>query len=276
MQVLLLLLAGLAGGFIAGLIGVGGGIIFAPVLFFYFQAIGVDPTVLAPLTIGSSLFCTLLASLASAWFQVRRQAVLRPVALSVGVCSALAVFLMTRYVTTQPWYDDEAFQVVFSLVLLTVVARMVFSKRKKRTDPDGPVAPPPQRYPWPVLAATGTVAGAVSSAAGVGGGVVLVPAYNSFLQIPIHLAVGTSSATIVLIAFVGVVTYVATGWGAPVPESALGYVDVGRALLLAGPAVLTARLGVWTAHRIHTVALRWSFAAIAAFVAGRLLWDALA
>lgn len=272
MQLLLLLLAGLAGGFIAGLIGVGGGVIFAPVLFFYFQAIGVDPSVLAPLTIGSSLFCTLLAAVASAWFQVRKQSIIPRVALSVGVFSIVAVFLVTRFVTTQPWYDEEAFQVVFSVVLLTVVVRMVFSKRT-RTAPDQPVAASDSR--WPALATTGTVAGAVSAAAGVGGGVVLVPAYSNFLKIPIHLAVGTSSATIVLIALSGVVTNMIAGWGAPVPATAVGYVDVGRALLLAAPAVLTARLGVWTAHRINTTALRWSFAVIAAFVATRLLWNAL-
>ncbi len=273
MSLLFLILAGLIGGFLAGLIGVGGGIVFAPVLFFYFQAAGVDPAVLPPLTIGTSLLCTLLASLASAWFQLRRGAVLGPVALSVGAFSALAVFLTTRYVTTQPWYDKEAFQIVFSLVLLTVVARMVLSRARR---PDGGTeSPPPRHHPWPMLAAAGTAAGAVSSAAGVGGGVVLVPAYNSFLKIPIHYAVGTSSATIVLIAAVGVVTYVATGWSAPVPTSALGFVDVGRALLLAVPAVPAARLGVWTAHRIPTTALRRSFAAIAAFVALRLLWNAL-
>src|SRR5690554_2133995 len=99
---LLLVAAGLAAGFIAGLIGVGGGIIFAPVLFFYYQAIGVDPAVVTQLTIGSSLLCTLIAALMSTWVQHRKGAIVPRVALQVGVFSAVAVILMTRFVTTQP------------------------------------------------------------------------------------------------------------------------------------------------------------------------------
>lgn len=274
MSVLLLLGAGLAGGFVAGLIGVGGGIIFAPVLFFFFEGIGISAEVIAPLTIGSSLFCTLLASLASGWFQLRKRAVLRQVALRVGLFSAVAVFLMSRFVTTQPWYDGTAFQVVFSCILLVVVARMVLTRPRQEVPPARAVGVR-RSFGWPLLAGTGTVAGAVASAAGVGGGVVLVPAYHHGLRLPMHTSVGTSSATIVLISAVGVVNYMVMGWGVAGPATAVGYVDAGHGLLLALPALVTARLGVWTAHRINTRALRLSFALIAAVVAVRLLWRAL-
>lgn len=271
-HLLLLLGAGLAAGFVAGLIGVGGGIIFAPVLFFYYQAIGIPSTVVAPLTIASSLFCTLIAAFISAWAQYRRSAVVTRVALSVGVFSALAVYLMTRFVTTQPWYDGTVFQMVFSTVLLVLVTRMVV---RPRVDPGLAQGGRP-RLGWPVLVGTGTAAGAVAAAAGVGGGVVLVPAYSHFFGLPIHVATGTSSATIVLVSLAGVVNYAWLGQGEPVPELAVGYVDVLRATLLAVPAMLTAHLGVWTAHRINRRALRLSFATLAGIVAVRLLWDALA
>ena len=61
-MLVLLLLAGALGGFVAGLVGVGGGIIFGPVLFFVFQAAGITDPVLTPLTLGSSLLCTFAAS----------------------------------------------------------------------------------------------------------------------------------------------------------------------------------------------------------------------
>ncbi|MEX0822612.1 MAG: sulfite exporter TauE/SafE family protein [Rhodothermales bacterium] len=270
-HLMLLVGAGLAAGFVAGLIGVGGGIIFAPVLFFYYQAIGISSTVIAPLTIGSSLFCTLIAAAISTWAQYGKQAVVSRIALSVGLFSALAVFLMTRFVTTQPWYDGTVFQVVFSTVLLVLITRMIARPRVDAGDADGR----DRRHGWPVLAGTGTVAGAVASAAGVGGGVVLVPAYSHFLGLPIHVATGTSSATIVLISLVGVLNYALLGLGADVPDLAVGYVDAVRGLLLAVPAMVTAHLGVWTAHRINRRALRLSFAALAGIVAVRLLWDAL-
>lgn len=271
---MLLLLAGLVAGFIAGLVGVGGGIIFAPVLFFYFQAAGVSAAVLTPLTLGSSLLCTLLVALASAYHQHRRGAVLPRLMVIVGLCSAVAVYLTTRFVTTQPWYTPAVFQILFSVVLLTVVARMLWKQPGASSDAAGPAAADASQHTLAALFGTGTAAGAVSSAVGVGGGVVLVPAYNSFLQIPIHKAVGTSSATIVLISLAGVLTYGLRGLAVDVPATALGYIDV-RALLLCLPALLTARWGVQAAHRFNVRALQAAFGLVAVLVAGRLLWTAL-
>ncbi len=272
LHLLILLGAGLAAGFVAGLIGVGGGIIFAPVLFFHYQAIGVPADVIAPLTIGSSLFCTLLAAIASAWTQYSKDAVVTRVALTVGLFSAFAVYLTTRFVTTRPWYDGDTFQVVFSLVLLSVVARMVV----RRSAPGGRVVESAHvDHPWPILAGAGTIAGAVSAAAGVGGGVVLVPTYSHFMRMPIRVATGTSSATIVIISVVGVTNYVVLGWGDTDLYGAVGYVDILRGLVFAVPSLLTAHLGVHLAHRINQRALRMSFAGIASLVAVRLLVDAL-
>lgn len=272
MHVALLLGAGLGAGFIAGLIGVGGGVVFTPVLLFYFQHIGIPPEIVPELTIGTSLFCTLIAALASARYQYRRGAVAGRTAVGVGLSSALAVFLMTLLVTTKPWYDATVFQVIFGLLLLVVVGRMVLERRRRSI----PIAPVRPRWSWPTLFATGSAAGAVASAAGVGGGVVLVPAYNRFMQMPIHRAVGTSSATIVLISLAGIASYAVLGWNAPVPSpAAIGYVDVGRALLLSIPAVLSARLGVWASHRLPTRPLQLAFAAVALFVGGRMLYGAL-
>ncbi|ACY47031.1 sulfite exporter TauE/SafE family protein [Rhodothermus marinus] len=266
---LLLLGIGLLGGFLAGLVGVGGGIVFAPVLFFYFQAIGVPASVVTPLTLGTSLFCTLLASLSSAWFQYRRQAVVPAVALGAGLFSALAITLTTRYVTTQPWYNGTAFRLVFGLVLLSVALRML------RGEAHNPGTTPTFRLRWPVLAGAGTVAGAVAAAAGVGGGIILVPLYHRLLGLPMHRAVGTSSATIVLISLVGILSYALSSPAASPGMPTLGHVDVLHGLLLAVPATISARFGVQTAHRLRTVWLRRIFAVLALFIAGRLLLQAL-
>ncbi len=272
----LLLGGGLAAGFVAGLIGVGGGVIFAPVLFFYYQAIGVAPDIIAPLTIGSSLFCTLLAAIASAWTQYGQKAVITRIALTVGLFSAMVVFLMTRFVTTQPWYDGKVFQVVFSLVLLSVVVRMVSSRGgSEASGGQDDMERLAEHHRWPVLAGAGSVAGAVSAAAGVGGGIVLVPVYTQVMGLPIHVASGTSSATIVLISLIGIINYAVLGMGETTVYGAIGYVDVLRALILAVPSLFTANIGVRLAHRINQRALRLSFAAVAAVVAVRLLFEAM-
>ena len=271
-HLVLLVAAGLSGGFVAGLFGVGGGIVFAPVLFFYYQQIGVSPEALAPLTIGSSLFCTMITAAASAWVQYGKKAVVSRVAVIVGLFSAAIVLLMTRWITTRPWYDGQAFQIVFSIVLLALVVRMVV---RFESEPEKDVFDP-QRLGGGTLAGTGTAAGAIASAAGVGGGVVLVPAYNHFLRLPMHIATGTSSATIVFISLAGILAYGWLGQEANTPELTLGYVDAIRGLFLAVPATFTARLGVRTAHRLNQRMLQLLFAALAGIVALRLLWDVAA
>lgn len=278
MDIVLLVGAGAVAGFVAGLIGVGGGIIFTPVLALFFAAQGVADALVPKLAIGSGLFCTLIAALVSARAQHRKQAVDWRMAASVGVAAALPVALMVVFVTTKPWYDATVFQVAFAAVLLFVVGRMVRAALgggggggEAKTAPAGTGGPPSVS----LLAGTGSVAGAVSSAVGVGGGVVLVPAYHSGLGLPIHRAVGTSSATIIFISTVGVCTYAVMGWGTGAVPGALGYVDVPHAALLSLPALVTARLGVLAAHRVNTTGLRLAFASLAGLVAVRLLWGAV-
>lgn len=270
LQAVLLGIAGLRAGAIAGLVGVGGGVIFTPMLFFVYGVLDVPPDVRTPLTVGTGLFCTGLAAGTSAFHHARRGAVAGRMALGVGLASAVAVGLVSRFAVTQPWYDATLFQLLFAAVLLIVVVRMV------RADTDAAPSPENASSRWVAWIGTGSAAGTVASAVGVGGGVVLVPAYHRWLRLPMRRAVGTSSATIVLISALSVLAYALLGTEvAGRPGLALGYVDVGTGLLLAGPAVLGAQGGAALAHWVETNVLRWSFAVLALVLAGRLVWGAV-
>ena len=274
-NILILGTAGLVGGFVAGLLGVGGGIIFAPVLLFFYQATGVPADLVVPLTAGSSLFCTLMAALSGTYSQVKLGMVRSRVVWIAGLFAAATVTLTTLFVTTQSWYDQRTFGIVLAVILLLAVVRML---RKRRGGADGApieMRDEADRVPVPGLAVAGAAAGTVASAAGVGGGIVLVPVYNQLLRLPLKEAAATSMATIVLISLSGVAIYALSGLGAGTPSTALGYVDFGQAVWLAIPAILTARLGVNVAARVNVLAIRWGFAALATVVALRLIWRAL-
>ena len=266
--------AGLAGGFVAGLLGVGGGIIFSPVLLFYYQAAGVPDAFIVPMTAGSSLFCTLVAALSGTYSQLKLDTVRNRVVWIAGVFAAAGVTATTLLVTTEPWYDKEVFGLVLAGLLLLAVWRML--RRRRKGGEPVVMREEGERVPVPRLAAAGAAAGAVASAAGVGGGIVLVPVYNQLLRLELKEAAATSMATIVLISLSGVVVYALSGLGAGTPGTAVGYVDFGRAVWLAGPAILTARLGVKVAARVNVQAIRWGFAALATIVALRLIWRAVA
>ena len=265
-----LILVGAAGGFVAGLVGVGGGVIFGPALFFTFAAAGVEDPILTPLTLGSSLLCTFAASASGTVAQLREGAVDRRTALVSGAFAALAVVVAGRFVATQPWYDKNAFQVLLAVLLGVVVVRMLGQSDRAEV-----LEAPPAQRGTSALAGIGAAAGSLAALAGIGGGVVLVPLFNAVVRLPMRVASGTSTAAITLITAVGVATYVILGLNQPVPDGALGFVDLRGAAALALPAIVTARLGVATAHRVNVRAIRLSFAAVAAVVAVRLVWNVL-
>ena len=265
-----LILVGAVGGFVAGLVGVGGGVIFGPALLFAYQAAGIEDPILTPLVVGSSLLCTFAASASGTVAQLRADAVDRRTALVAGGFAAVAVVLVGRFVSTQPWYDKDAFQVLLAVLLGVVVVRMLSQRGGSET-----LSTEGARRGVGALAGIGGAAGSLASLAGIGGGVVLVPLFNAVVRLPMRVASGTSTAAITLITSVGVVTYVVLGLGEPVPNGALGYVDWRGAAALALPAVVTARLGVSTAHRVNVRAIRLSFAAVAAAVAVRLVWNVM-
>lgn len=266
-----LVAAGLLGGFVAGLIGIGGGIIFAPVLLLYFRSIGVPDDLVTPLAIGTSLLCTMVTSIVSARRHHLKDSVNVRVALATGLTSAVAVLLTTMFITTRPWYDQSVFGIAFSIVLMTVAIRMLMERPavvKAASDQDDIAS---RSSDIVTLAVTGSVAGVVSSAVGVGGGVVLVPAYNRFLGLPIHVSIGTSSATIILISIFGVTSYILGGYGEHATTFSVGFVDPLHAAILSVPAALSARLGVWAAHRVNQRRLQQGFAVFAIIVAIRIV-----
>jgi uncharacterized protein len=269
LHALLLLGAGAAGGFLAGLVGVGGGIIYGPILLFYFRAVGIEDPLLTPLTLGTSLLCVWAAALSGVVTQRGAGAIHLRVALVTGAVAAATTVLTGRFLTTQVWYDRQAFQLVLGSILVWVVLRMLWPKR--RDVAKAVVGDPERRHPVPLLAAIGAAVGVLVASAGVGGGVILVPLYSGVLRLPLKQAMATSLAGILIVSTSGVLTYVVLGLGVEGPAGTLGYVDLWRGLLLGAPAILLARQGVRTAQRVEVRVVRYTFAAVAGLVAVQLL-----
>lgn len=273
LEVLVLAGAGAAGGYLAGLVGVGGGIIYGPVLLFYFRAVGIEDPLLTPLTVGTSLLCVTAAAVSGVFSQRRTGAIRWRIALASGGVAALTTLLTGRFITTAPWYDRQIFQLVLGVILVWVVVRML---RPRRLAPDDPIAgDAPSRPGWGPLAGIGAGVGVLVAAAGVGGGVLLVPLYSGLLRLPLKTAMATSLAAILVVSLAGVGTYVALGLGVESPAGVVGYVDFWRGMLLGLPAIATARMGVWTARRVEVRYVRYTFATVAALVAARLIWEAV-
>jgi uncharacterized protein len=270
-HVVALVMAGLGTGFLVGLVGVGGGIVFAPVLLYYYQAVGVPSDAVAQLAVATSLFCVLLAATSSAWHQFRRRSAELGTAAVVGLTSTIGVYLVAEFVTTAPWFDARIFQFVLGALLIASIVRMLMPASATKAVA---VERDLTRASVPAMTAVGAGAGGLSAVAGVGGGIILVPIYHNLFRYPIHLATGTSSATIVLTSLAGVITYMVIGTVDALSPFSVGSVDVTTGLLLSVPAMLASRSGVAAAHKLPRRTLTLIFVVIASLVAAKLLFDA--
>jgi uncharacterized membrane protein YfcA len=111
------------------------------------------------------------------------------------------------------------------------------------------------------LLGVGLATGIVSALAGIGGGVILIPMMYYFLNMPLKLVVGTSSATIIITAFSSVMGYAMNGMGrAQLPPWSFGFIDLQRGIALAIGSILLARVGAYVSFNIHPYRLRKLFA----------------
>ncbi|WP_432256807.1 sulfite exporter TauE/SafE family protein [Limimaricola sp. AA108-03] len=254
--------AGVAGGILAGLLGVGGGIVIVPALYFALSLTGMEPGLTMQLAVGTSLATIVFTSVSSAWGHHKKGAIdgalLRLWAPSILVGVVLGSF-------TGGLIDGRIMIAVFALVAAAVAADMVLRGRNGEITPKG--------FSKPAWAGFGVFAGTVSSMMGIGGGTVCVPLLN-FLGYDIRRAVGTSAAIGFVIGLPGAVIYMLTGLGTEgLPPFSVGYVNLVAVAVIIPLTTSFAGVGVRLAHAIPQRALRLSFGLFLALTSGRMLWD---
>ncbi|HBX65201.1 MAG TPA: sulfite exporter TauE/SafE family protein, partial [Balneolaceae bacterium] len=171
LEILILLVIGLAAGILAGLMGIGGGIIFTPVLFFLFEAEGVQNPVIW--TVASGLFCTFVAAFGSTVRQYVQDNIFWQEGIKLGALGAVGVFL-GKLVITSPYYSRTEFVIFFSLMLL-YAAFMMF---RRGNDIDDEYKRKFAKLKLGETSVAGGLGGFVAALAGVGGGGIMVPIMN--------------------------------------------------------------------------------------------------
>jgi hypothetical protein len=251
---------GLFAGFVAGLLGVGGGLIIVPALVLVFRAQGMDPAVLVHLAIGTSLTTIIVTSVSSMISHHRHGAVRWPLfwrmtpGLMVG---GLLGALIARAIPA------AGLRTVFGIFELLVAAQMAFQWR----------AHAQRKLPGAAgLSLVSGAIGAVSSVVGIGGGTMTVPLLT-WCNVHLRQSVATSAACGLPIAVTGAIGFVVFGWlDGRVPDGATGYVYWPAFIVIAVASLVMAPVGAWTAHRIPVDLLRKIFALLLAVLGVRMLW----
>ncbi len=251
---LLFMAVGCVVGFLAGMFGIGGGILIVPVLIISYEQSGVPWSVLTHIAIGTSLFVIVFASLTSAYQHGKQRNVDWRSVFVLGFSSAVTALATTKLAA---WLSGRHLRIAFGLIVMAPAIKMLTEGEAEAQKKLELLSKPG----IPGLMGVGLAAGIVAALAGVGGAIVTIPMMYYFLNMPLKLAIGTSSATIVITALFSVVGYILNGIGrAGLPEWSFGFVDLQRGAALAVGTVLMARVGAYVSFKTHPFLLKKIFA----------------
>ncbi len=242
------LLLGSVAGLIAGLFGLGGGLVIVPVLVFSFEAQGMAPEVLTHVAVGTSLATIIVTSVSSIRAHHQLGGVLWPVfwPLTAGLSVGAIVGVKTAGLLSGP-----SLQMVIGCFAIVMAIQMAFGLKPKaaRVVPANPL-----------LAMVGGFVGWASALFGIGGGSLTVP-YLSWTNVKMQQAVGTAAACGLPIALMGALTNVHQGWQNPLlMEWSLGYVYLPAFFGIILTSALFAKFGAKLAHKLPADRLKRFFA----------------
>lgn len=254
--------AGIGGGILAGLLGVGGGIVIVPALYLSLGLADMDPALRMQVAVATSLATIVFTALSSGRSHHRKGAVDMALLRRWAPWIVLGVVLGALLGSV---VDGRLMVAVFAVVASAVAVNMLIGR--------GRVAPEPRTAPPAAWAAAGIGAGAVSALMGIGGGTVCVPLL-SWLGYDIRRAVGTSAALGFLIGAPGTIIYMISGLGQPgLPPFSLGYVNLLAVAIITPFTMYFATWGARIAHAIPMRALRICFGLFLAATAIRMALD---
>lgn len=214
--IILLLIGGCFGGLMAGLLGVGGGIILTPIQYYLLVAYGVDSNIAMPLSFGTSLaviFVTMIRSTKKHYDNGLVVTTFLSYIMVLGFIGAV----MGAFISTH--VDVSVLKLLFGLMCFVAVINMILIKY-----PDNDDNISKSKLSHSLL---GLVGGLLCGLLGVGGGIIMIPILTIVLKYPTHKAIGTSSASIIATSLGGLIAYMILGWNVPnLPAYSIGYVNL--------------------------------------------------
>jgi uncharacterized protein len=259
-----LLALGMVAGFLAGLMGIGGGMLMVPFMTFILSQRGVESGLAVKMAIATSMATIAFTSISSMRAHHRLGAVrwvlvagLAPGIVGGGVLAGAAAFGVLK---------GQALALGFALFITYSAVQMLRDKK-----------PTPGRHlpGWAGLTTVGAGIGFLSGLVGAGGAFMSVP-FMVWCNVPIRHAVGTSAALGLPIALASTLGYVISGWGLPTGlqtglPGAWGYLYLPALVLVSVASVSLAPLGARTAQRLDVKQLRRLFACLLLGLAGYML-----
>jgi len=256
---------GIIAGFLAGLLGIGGGVILVPLFLWLFPIAGFPPDLVVHTAFGTSLAIILPTAISSTFGHRKRGNIHGEMILYLSIGGVIGGLLGA---TIASLVSGSILKICFGLLQIIISVRLLFFKQ--------PYLPPECidcARPWKFVV-VGFIGGSFSAFFGIGGGIVTVPLLLLLLHLPMRLAVGNSSALIVVSSLAAVTGYIWHGLQqiAVAPYS-IGYVNWLVVLLVAPVTIICARLGVRFAGRTSQTKLIRIFAVVLMLIGVKIVFN---
>ncbi|WP_255988679.1 sulfite exporter TauE/SafE family protein [Chitinolyticbacter albus] len=252
---------GVVAGFLAGLLGVGGGLVIVPALLAMFHLVGIGDAHAQHLALGTSLATIVVTSISSLRAHHARGAVRWPLWRAITPGIVLGTFGGAQLAGIM---SGPTLQWLFVVFAYTVATQMLAGRQ------------PAAHRQLPGRATTsawGAGIGVLSSWVGIGGGSLSVP-FMTWHNVPVKEAIGTSAAIGLPIAAAGAIGYIVSGWGvAGLPEGSVGFIYLPALVGIALASFPLAKLGAAAAHRLPVPMLKRMFAGLLIVLATRMAWQ---
>ena len=261
-----LTVVGLAVGFLSGLVGIGGGVLIVPFLYFFyghpaFSGVAVAPHLEASVAHATSLFIIMPTAVVGTLTYAKVQLVSWSAVLPIALFSVIAAALGAQLALLLP---PEILKLVFGTFLIFTGAQLVGRKSTSEVKP--------LRLTLPVTAFTGLMVGLLSALLGVGGGLVAIPMLIYLVRLDMPRIAATSLAVVMFAAAAGTVSYAINGFGDPgLPRGSVGYVHVTAALPILLGSLLSVRWGARANQKVNRRTLRLAFGVLFALIGARLV-----
>jgi uncharacterized membrane protein YfcA len=255
---IILFLLGSIGAFLSGFLGVGGGIVYIPILDYFLGKLGLSDDNLVKAILANSLFTIIFSGSVSSYKQYKLGNFYPKEIFYTAITGAATAVLMTLFIKSGTWYNKSFFNYVFASMLLIIALRMFFLSNPSLTE---------EKQVKPLgYYITGFFAGIITAMSGLGGGVVMTPTFTDVFKINIKKASAISNGVIPLFAFAVGMLNISTTPTQQVSDWQVGFIVFPVVIPMILSTFLFAPLGVISAQKANQKVIRIVFATFVSIV----------